>query len=93
MNLNARDILAKTLEAEAGNQGAIGMLSVGSVIMNRMMNPNYANNLHDVILQPGQFSVWNKTTGYAGGEQGVDVANMQASETAYAITDQLLDQN
>ena len=93
MNLNARDILAKTLEAEAGDQGAIGMLSVGSVIMNRMMNPSYANNLHDVILQPGQFSVWNKTTGFAGGKQGVDVANMQASETAYAITDQLLDQN
>ena len=65
MNLNARDILAKTLEAEAGNQGALGMLSVGSVIMNRLMSPNYANNLHDVILQPGQFSVWNKTTGYA----------------------------
>ena len=82
MNLNARDILAKTLEAEAGNQGPVGMLSVGSVIMNRMMDPNYANNLHDVILQPGQFSVWNKTTGYAGGEQGIDVANLQASDLA-----------
>jgi hypothetical protein len=69
------------------------MLSVGSVIMNRMMNPNYANTLHDVILQPGQFSVWNKTTGYAGGEQGVDVTNLQASDTAYSVADQLLDQN
>ena len=49
--------------------------------MNRMMDPNYANTLHDVILQPGQFSVWNKTTGYAGGEQGIDVANLQASDT------------
>ena len=93
MNLNARDILAKTLEAEAGNQGPVGMLSVGSVIMNRMMDPNYANTLHDVILQPGQFSVWNKTTGYAGGEQGVDVANLQASDLAYSVADQLLDQN
>ena len=93
MNLNARDILAKTLEAEAGNQGPVGMLSVGSVIMNRMMDPNYANNLHDVILQPGQFSVWNKTTGYAGGEQGIDVANLQASDLAYSVADQLLDQN
>tara|TARA_R110002012_G_scaffold51785_8_gene133511 strand:- start:8092 stop:9759 length:1668 start_codon:yes stop_codon:yes gene_type:complete len=93
MNLNARDILAKTLQAEAGNQGSVGMLSVGSVIMNRMMDPSYANNLHDVILQPGQFSVWNKTTGYAGGEQGVDVANLKASDTAYSVADQLLDQN
>ena len=69
------------------------MLSVGSVIMNRMMDPNYANTLHDVILQPGQFSVWNKTTGYAGGEQGIDVANLQASDLAYSVADQLLDQN
>ena len=93
MNLSARDILAKTIEAEAGNQGPVGMLSVGSVIMNRMMSPNYANNLRDVILQPGQFSVWNKTTGHAGGEQGVDVANIQPSDVAYSVTDQLLDQN
>ena len=36
LNLNNRDLLATTLQAEAGNQGPIGMMSVGSVIMNRL---------------------------------------------------------
>lgn len=93
MNLSARDILARTIEAEAGNQGALGMMSVGSVIMNRLKNPAYASDLHSVILQPGQFSVWNKTTGYAGGNQGRDMDSVLPSETAFMVTDQLLDQN
>ena len=93
MNLSPRDILARTLEAEAGNQGPVGMMSVGAVIMNRLKNPAYASDLHSVILQPGQFSAWNKHTGYAGGAQGQDMANMVPSETAFMVADQLLDQN
>ena len=91
--MNARDLLAKTLQAEAGNQGALGMMSVGSVIMNRLKNPAYGSSLHEVILQPGQFSAWNKTTGYAGGAQGQDMQSIQPSEQAYMVADQLLDQN
>ena len=93
MNLSARDILARTLEAEAGNQGALGMMSVGSVIMNRLKNPAYGSDIHSVILQPGQFSVWNKATGHAGGSQGRDMSSVIPSETAFMVTDQLLDQN
>ena len=93
MQMNARDLLAKTLQAEAGNQGALGMMSVGSVIMNRLKNPAYGSSLHEVILQPGQFSAWNKTTGYAGGAQGQDMQSIQPSEQAYMVADQLLDQN
>ncbi len=93
MDLSPRDILARTIEAEAGNQGALGMMSVGSVIMNRLKNPAYASDLHSVILQPGQFSVWNKATGYAGGNQGRNMDSVIPSETAFMVTDQLLDQN
>ena len=39
LNLNNRDLLATTLQAEAGNQGPVGMMSVGSVIMNRLKKP------------------------------------------------------
>ena len=92
MQISARDILAKTIQAEAGNQGPVGMLSVGSVIMNRLMSGNYPNKLHDVILQPGQFSAWNKTTGYADGLQGQDMS-FTPSDAAYSIADQLLDTN
>lgn len=92
MQITARDILAKTIQAEAGNQGPVGMLSVGSVIMNRLMSGSYPNKLHDVILQPGQFSAWNKTTGYADGLQGQDMS-FTPSDAAYSIADQLLDTN
>jgi len=82
-----RDLLAKTLQAEAGNQGLGGMLAVGSVIANRMGS---GQSWRDVILAPGQFSAWNKVTGYAGGEQGQDMAALEPSEDAYAAADAIL---
>jgi hypothetical protein len=93
MNLSDRDILAKTIMAEAGNQSQLGMLGVGSVIMNRLRNPGYGNSLQDVILKPGQFSPWNSYTGYAGGAQGQDMMKLQPSQMAYAVADQILDGN
>ena len=91
MNLSDRDILAKTIMAEAGNQSQLGMLGVGSVIMNRLRNPGYGSTLQDVTLKPGQFSPWNSYTGYAGGAQGQDMMKLQPSQMAYAVADQILD--
>lgn len=88
---NDRDLLAKTLQAEAGNQGLGGMLAVGNVIFNRIDQSN--SNLQDVILSPGQFSAWNKYTNYAGGEQGQDMVNLEPSKNAYAAADALLSGN
>lgn len=85
-----REILARTLMAEAGNQGPVGMLAAGSVIMNRMRSGGYGQGLQGVILKPGQFSPWNSVTGYAGGEQGQDMAAIRPTKMAYDITDQLL---
>ena len=93
MNLSDRDILAKTIMAEAGNQSQLGMLGVGSVIMNRLRNPGYGSTLQDVILKPGQFSPWNSYTGYAGGAQGQDMMKLQPSQMAYAVADQILGGN
>lgn len=90
MNLSDRDLLAKTIQAEAGNQSQVGMLGVGSVIMNRLRNPGFGNSLREVILKPGQFSPWNSYTGFAGGEQGQDMMNLQPSQMAYAVADQIL---
>lgn len=90
MNLSDRELLARTLQAEAGNQGLSGMLAAGSVIMNRANTSGYGNGVRGVILKPGQFSAWNSLTGYAGGEQGQDMANMQANADAYAVADRLL---
>ena len=90
MDINDRDLLAKTLQAEAGNQGLAGMLAAGSVIMNRTQTPGYGSGLRGVILKPGQFSAWNSLTGYAGGEQGQDMLNMRPSSAAYQAADKLL---
>jgi hypothetical protein len=90
MALTDRELLAKTLQAEAGNQGIGGMLAVGSVIRNRM---GQGGSLSDVILAPAQFSAWNKVTGAVGGEQGQDMAALKPSEDAYAAADAILSGN
>jgi hypothetical protein len=90
MTLSDRELLAKTLQAEAGNQGIGGMLAVGSVIRNRMAQ---GGSLSDVILAPAQFSAWNKVTGAVGGEQGQDMAAIKPSEDAYAAADAILSGN
>jgi len=89
MELTQRDLLAKTLQAEAGNQGYNGMVAVGSVIMNRLAG---GSDLGKVILQPGHFSAWNSTTGYAGGEQGQNM-DFTPSARAYEVADALLSGN
>lgn len=85
-----REILARTLMAEAGNQGPVGMLAAGSVILNRAKSGGYGQGIQGVIMKPGQFSPWNSVTGYAGGEQGQDMAAIRPTKMAYDIADQLL---
>lgn len=90
MNLSDRELLARTLQAEAGNQGPTGLLAAGSVIMNRANMPGYGDGVRGAILAPGQFSAWNSVTGYAGGEQGQNMETMRPGQDAYAAADQLL---
>ena len=71
-----RELLARTIQAEAGNQGYDGKYHVGSVIRNRVDSGNYGDGYRGVIMKPGQFSAWNLATGYADGEQGQDMDNL-----------------
>lgn len=87
-NISDWELLARTLQAEAGNQGPEGMIAVGSVIMNRAGGD--PRKIRDVILKRGQFSAWNSLTGYAGGEQGQDMENMQPSDIAFTIAANLI---
>lgn len=89
-NLSERDLLAMTLQAEAGGEGELGMLAAGAVIANRVNADGYGDTFRDVILAPGQFSAWNSLTGYAGGKGGLDMSAIRASETAYAVADKIL---
>lgn len=50
-------LLAALVQAEAGNQGYDGMLAVASVVMNRVLSPQFrtANTITEVIYQKNQF--------------------------------------
>lgn len=89
---NLRLKLARTLQAEAGNQGYQGMIDVGSVINNRAADGNYGVGIEGVIMKPGQFSVWNSVTGYAKGEQGQNM-NFKPNEQAFKAADAILSGN
>jgi hypothetical protein len=94
LNLSDRELLARTLMAEAGNGSINDMLPVGNVIMNRARQ---GGTLQDVILAPAQFSPWNTTKMpdgsmlYAAGKgQGRDMGSIKPSNSAYEVADLLL---
>lgn len=87
---DTKSLLAKTLQAEAGNQGIDGMLDVGAVIMNRANSGKFGEGINGVIMKPGQFSAWNSVTGYADGEQGQDMANLRPSKEAMEAAERIL---
>lgn len=88
-NSDLRTLLARTLQAEAGNEGFQGMLDVGSVIRNRAATGRYGEGIEGVIMRPGQFSAWNSVTGYANGEQGQDMS-FTPNEEALRAADTIL---
>ena len=88
-----RELLARILMAEAGNQGPTGMTAVGNVVMNRANTGGYGGDIRGVIMKPGQFSPMNSVTGYAGGEQGQDIDSLRPSDTSYMVADALLSGN
>ena len=52
------DMLAKCVEAEAGNQGLLGKRLVVDVILNRVDSERFPNDIASVISQKGQFAVY-----------------------------------
>lgn len=61
VNYSQEDLnyLSKTMWAEARSEGRLGMLHVGSVILNRVRDGRFRNTIKGVVLQPRQFSVWS----------------------------------
>jgi spore germination cell wall hydrolase CwlJ-like protein len=61
---NDRDLMIRTIHAEAGNQGPEGMRGVASVIRNRSISGDYGgSNVSDVIRAPNQFEPVNTPAG------------------------------
>lgn len=86
---NPRDISIRTILGEAGGESYTGQVAVMSVIQNRA---DYTGkSLTDVIMQPGQFSMWNSVTGYAGGAQGQDPSRWVPGSPEYERAGKIYD--
>lgn len=48
--------LSRIINAESGNQSLEGKIAVGNVVMNRVNDPKFPNNIHDVLFQKNQFT-------------------------------------
>ncbi len=48
--------LSRIIHAESGNQPLAGKIAVGNVVMNRVNDPKFPNNVYDVLFQKNQFS-------------------------------------
>lgn len=53
--------LAKTIYGEARGESIETMFAVGWVIRNRLQSGRHGKTYKDVVLQPKQFSCWNKS--------------------------------
>ena len=91
--MSDREILARTIEAEAAGEAYKGKVAVGAVIANRAASGKYGEGIKGVILKKGQFSPWNSWTGYAKGQQGKDMMNLKPSSDAYKAADDILSGN
>ncbi len=61
-----RDAAIRTVIAEAGNQGPVGMNAVASVIKNRAAAGNYGGDTAGAVVRaPNQFEPWNTEAGRA----------------------------
>ena len=88
MALESLELLARTLQCEAGGEGDTGMKAVACVIMNRV-NVSYGEYgrlekpSRGIIYQPGQFDCVRETIG--GRYNPQNVYNMRPEQQHYDI--------
>lgn len=69
-SLEDAQLMMRTAQAEAGNQGEDGMWLVMSVIENRVESEDFPNTVKEVVYQDGQFA-----TAESGAIDKVEVSN------------------
>lgn len=55
-----KELLIRTVEAEAGNQNLTGRRLVASVVLNRVESPEFPDTVKGVLSQDGQFTTYGK---------------------------------
>lgn len=70
-------VLSHIISAEAGNCSEDMMLSVGSVVLNRVADERFPNTIEEVVFQEGQYSpTWNGAYYAEPTEEAVEVAKI-----------------
>lgn len=72
MSDEERELMAKVIYLEAGNQSAEGQQAVAEVIFNRVIHSGFPNNITDVLWEKGQFSVMPNLSYAAPGKAQYD---------------------
>lgn len=97
MPFNARELLARIIQCEAGGEGEIGMAAVATVVMNRVhvSGGEYFRtgngDIQNVVYQPGQFDCARTTIG--GQYNPQNIFNMNPEQINYQIADWALEGN
>lgn len=81
MTREDRDLMMRVATAEGEDQGEDGMWLILSVIMNRVEDPDYPDNIYDVIYQPYQFtSILDKRAEEAEPTEACEMAMVRIEE-------------
>lgn len=81
MTREDRDLMMRVATAEGEDQGEDGMWLILSVIMNRVEDPDYPDNIHDVIYKPYQFtSILDKRAEEAEPTEACEMAMVRIEE-------------
>ena len=97
MAYNARELLARIIQCEAGGEGEIGMAAVATVVMNRVhvAGGEYLRtgngDIQKVIFQPYQFDC--AMTQIGGRYNPQNIYNMNPEEINYLVADWALEGN
>ena len=74
-------VLSHIISAEAGNCSEDMMISVGSVVLNRVADDRFPDTIYEVVFQEGQYSpTWNGSYYAEPTEGAVEVAERLLTE-------------
>ncbi len=82
-----RDYAIRTVLAEAGDQGPLGMAAVGHVLNNRVRHGGFGSGLEEVITKPYQFEPWL----HAGKGKGNDPLRYDSNSEQYQNAAKIVD--
>ena len=85
------ELLARAIYAEAGGDECSDetRIMVGNVILNRMKDPRYPDNMEEVLTQPLQYNTFDKT-GVVWKDRASEPDEKDAVERAYRCAERVL---